>query len=477
MGAQRSLPKKLITSLFAVFALALATAIPASMAKAQPVTPIQHVVLIDLENDSFDHLLGFWCDEPQNTGRCPDGGMPTGPVTLSDGEQVSIWTPGDKNPDVEHNVTAQAAAIDGGRMDGWENITGPQGDCNASTGWPCMTGYQPSQLPNLTTLASGFAISDMTFTAAASPSWAGHMEAVAASQDGFQGNNPHCPGGKTCGPGWGCDSGNLAPWVNASGVITQEPSCVPDHNLGTALYPYGGAFRQTPVKYVPTIMDRLDAGGLSWRIYSAVKGTKGWGNWNICPTFAECLDTAQVANVVPDAQFLTDAAAGKLPAFSVVTPGGPKFTSGCHNGMSMTGCDNWIGQLAGAIETSPEWSSTAVFITFDDCGAFYDQVPPPVEPDGVQEGPRVPMIIMSPYARPGFTDRTPATFDGVLAFTEHTFGLAPLTAEDGSAYDFSGAFDYSQVPLKPARMVTRPLSAGARSLVQHPPASLINDPS
>jgi phospholipase C len=143
--------------------------------------------------------------------------------------------------------------------------------------------------------------------------------------------------------------------------------------------------------------------------------------------------------------------------------------------MSMTACDNWVGRLVTALEKSPDWSSTAVFLTFDDFGGFYDQVPPPPEPDGTQEGPRVPMIILGPYAISGYTDSTATTFAGVLAYTEHTFGLAPLGVNDASAYDFSNAFNYRQPPAKPVQMVTRPLPAAARRIRVTP--ALADDPS
>ena len=86
----------------------------------------------------------------------------------------------------------------------------------------------------------------------------------------------------------------------------------------------------------------------------------------------------------------------------------------------------------------PDWSSTAVFITWDDFGGFYDQVPPPntLDANGQQAGPRVPLIIVSPYAKPGYTDTSPTTFAGILGYTEHTFGLAPLGVNDAQAYDF-----------------------------------------
>jgi phospholipase C len=437
--------------------------------RAGRASPIRHVVVIYLENHSFDNVLGFWCDA--NPGRCPQGGMPAS-VTLSNGAVVSPSTAPDIVPNVLHTVASQVAAIDGGRMDGWQNI--PDGSCDAATGYQCISGYQPGYLPNLIRLAQQFAISDNTFSLNDSESWASHIAIVSASQDHFYGDNPatrHFPPAS----GWGCDSGLEALWINSKGTKVPVPACVPDPSLNPALYPNEGAFKHTPVRYIPTIMDRLQAAGLSWRIYGAPKGTKGYGIWDICPTFAECLDTSQDANLVPDAQFETDATNGTLPAFSVVTPGGPYFLNSCHNAMSMTACDDWAGQLTAAAMNGPDWSSTAVFITFDDCGCFYDQVPPPLDPAGEQEGPRVPLIIVSPYARPGYTDTQATTFAGILAYTEHTFGLAPLGVNDAQAYDFSNAFNYSQPPLKPVPMVHRPLPASARRIRVTP--ALANDPT
>jgi phospholipase C len=423
-------------------------------------------VVVYLENHSFDSVLGYWCDD--NPGRCPDGGMP-GSVRLSDGTVVTPGTDPDTVPTVKHDVASQVAAIDGGNMDGWQQVSG----CHATQNYACISGYQPQQVPNLSSLAEQFAISDQTFSVADSPSWAGHMAMAAASQDHFYGNNPN--GGSFKYPGWGCDSGQLTPWIAPDGVTQKVPSCVPDPSLDPAQYPNGGAFEPTPVSYIPTIMDRLQAARLSWKIYGAPKSEKGYGIWDICPTFAECLYTSQDKNLVPDGRFLTAAAAGTLPAFSVVTPGGRDFRNAGHNGMSMTACDNWLGQLVGAVMSSPDWASTAVFITFDDFGGFYDQVPPPVEPDGTQEGPRVPMVIVSPYARPGYTDTTATTFAGILAYTEQNFGLAPLGPNDGGAYPFSNAFDYSQAPLRPVHMVRRPLPASAQRIRMTP--ALLHDPT
>jgi phospholipase C len=211
-----------------------------------------------------------------------------------------------------------------------------------------------------------------------------------------------------------------------------------------------GAYRKTPVPYVPTIMDRLDGAGLTWRFYTGngTTGTHSGYIWAICPTFAECLNSSQADNMHPEDQVLQDAAAGNLPNFSIVLPNSATGQTSQHNGTSMAIGDNYIGQVVSAIENGPDWDSTAIFITYDDCGCFYDHVPPP-SGDGI----RVPMVIVSPFAKPGFTDSNVATFASMLAFTEHNFGLSPLTSADGSAYDYSDAFNFSQAPRGGVRMV------------------------
>jgi phospholipase C len=481
MDTKRSLPKSLLAAACAASAVALAGFLPGSTATAQPATPIQHVVVIYLENHSFDNVLGYWCNA--NPGRCPDGGMPSS-VTLSNGTVVTPSVTPDTIPAVNHSVASQLAAmnITNGKplMNGWQNIQ--SGQCAAATNYQCISGFQPGSIPNLTNLAGQFAISDRTFSMADSPSWGGHLYAVMASTDGFTGDNPVVATGVTPGPGWGCDSNLVAAWRGPLGGIHMEPSCIPDFNLGL---PNGGAFRPTNAAYHASILDELDTAGLSWKIYGQVTpgggpaaGLSGGYSWSICPSLAECLDTSQKNNLVDNSKFFTDAAAGTLPAFSVVTSGGTAdggILSGCHNQFSMTACDNYIGQLVQAVENGPDWSSTAVFITFDDFGGFYDQVPPPLSPDFTQEGPRSPLIIVSPYAKPGFTDTTPATFAGILAYTEHTFGLGALGPNDNYAYPFSNAFNYSQVPLKPARMVQRPLPASAKHI--HLTGQLLDDPT
>ncbi len=437
--------------------------------QAAPVTPIRHVVVLDLENHSFDNVLGYWCRS--HPRRCPGGGMPAS-VSLSNGAVVTPGVTPDRVPNMGHSVFEQRAAINGGKMNGWQGVI----HCEASTGYACISGYQPSQIPNEITLAQRFAISDRTFSMYDSPSWGGHLYPAISSQDGFWGDIPvpaTGPGAPVPGPGWGCDSNKVTTWTDPQGKVHRDtPSCVPDPALGL---PNGGAFKATQVRYVPTIFDRLDAAGLSWRIYGTVKSARGNYAWSICPSLAECLYTSQNQNLVASSQFVSDARAGNLPAYSIVVPGTGTVMYDQHNTQSMAAGDNWIGQVAAAVMNGPEWSSTALFITYDDCGCFYDHVRPGVNPDGTPQGIRVPLVIVSPYARASYTDTTPTTFAGMLAFTEHTFGLTPLNANDRDAYDFSNAFNFAQAPLRPVHMVMSPLSPWARHLRLTP--AMLSDPT
>jgi phospholipase C len=209
-------------------------------------------------------------------------------------------------------------------------------------------------------------------------------------------------------------------------------------------------------------MDRLQDANVGWRIYAPPKGDYEYGK-AICPVFADCIYSREAEHQrLPD-QVIDDATAGELPAFSIVVP---YHNMSQHNGTSMLQGDNWIGSVVGAIMDGPGWKSTAVFITWDDCGCFYDHVPPPSPDLGI----RVPMVIVSPYAKPGFTDSNTARVASMLAFTEHTFGLAPLSTADANAYDYSNAFDFSQPPLAPVQMHQHELPAAERAwLAAHPP--------
>jgi phospholipase C len=415
-------------------------------------SPVKHVVVLLEENHSFDNVLGKFCAEIASKQI-----VRPGYDSACDGATVGMDTTGrvplspalDIPPPVDHTDAGQTTDINGGKMNGFGSI------------WPCKTTlsmcynqYDPlsgpcsagSCIPNLSALAEKYAISDQTFELYASPSWGGHMYFVTATQDGFVGDNPtvvasgHPPA--ALGGGWGCDSGRLGLW-NKGSTWVNAPTCIPD--ASGSLGPNWKGYTGPRAAHVPTIFDELGTAGLSWKIYGGAGAPNndqpfqesGW-QWAICPTFAECLYSAQRKNLVPAINALSDAAAGTLPAFSIITP---TTENSQHNGFSVSEGDNYIGNIVSTIEKSPDWSSTVVFITYDDCGCFYDHVNPLA--NNAQWGIRVPMVIVSPFAKEGYTDSNPTSLVGILAFTEQTFGLSPLNSTDGSSYAFQGAFCFN----------------------------------
>jgi len=452
--------------------------------------PIQHVVIVDEENHSFNDMLGKFCvDQADGTiVRSGDNSSCDGTDqgVLLNGSSIPLTSePNGGLPMVAHGVADQANAMDGGKMDGFQLVRGCRSTDNPA--YACFSQYDPlagpcgktqtqTCIPNIVQWAKSFAISDQTFEFRQTPSWAGHMVLADATLEHFQGGVPkkEMPG-LTSYVGWGCDSGLLTPWVHTDGTKSLVPPCIP--NAAGAMGPvYDGTTyaKKQHATYVPTMFDRLDSAARSWRIYGGGGSIQGGKKpsayiWTICPTFWECLGSSQINNLVPNTQFATDALAGQLPSVSYVTP---VANASMHQPSAASVGDNWLAKsVIGPAMAGPEWSSTAIFVTWDDCGCFYDAVPPPSPEWGV----RVPMLIISPWAKPGYTDSQPATFVSMLAFVEHTFNLPPLNpcatvgatdpnctddlvgADGQPMYDYMGAFDFGQTPLTPTKIVQTPL--------------------
>ena len=418
-------------------------------------TPIEHVVVILQENHSFDNVLGQLCIQEHRECNAASTG------TNKKGETIPLTKASDVVPTVSHTQEAQLTAMDGGKMDGWEKVTGCQQR-------QCYTAFEPSQIPSLAAMAHAGAISDAFFSRDIVPSWGGHLDFFAQTLDGFVGNNPtHAKGAPPAAPGWGCDSNLDANWIDpVTHEALSEPSCIPNQNGE-------GPYRPSPVPYVPTIADRMEEAGRTWGIYGAVnptvKAQAGPYKWAICPTFAECLYGPQKNDMHKASQLLSDAREGKLPNFSILTPSAGKNgtvtgETSQHNGTSMIIGDNWIGEEVSAIQKGPDGSSTTIFIYYDDCGCFYDHVPPPA---GL--GIRLPLVIVSPYVKAGFTDHNVATNSSILAYAESVLGVEPVNEQDGDAYDFGEAFDYSQTPTAPFQFKKAAVPKTSQNLPPPPP--------
>jgi phospholipase C len=123
--------------------------------------------------------------------------------------------------------------------------------------------------------------------------------------------------------------------------------------------------------------------------------------------------------------------------------------------------------LLNALMQGPEWDSTAVFLTWDDLGGFYDHVAPPVV-NNFGFGPRVPLLIISPWVKPGLITHTTLEFSSVLKFIEERFNLDPLTQRDQDANEIFDAFNFDQNPLPPLILDTRNCS-GAKTEIKLDP--------
>jgi phospholipase C len=423
-------------------------------------TPIKHVIFFDQENHSFDNVLGVLCAKRKvhcngaTTGKLGDATIP-----LSRSPDIV--------PGIGHAIWEQNQAIDDGRMDRFDLIS----NCSPPNTANCYSQYLPSQIPNFSKLATAFGVSDRTFSQGPYASSMQHLTLLTGgTTDGFAPDFVHTGGG----PGWGCDSGNSNLWTDPrTGAVSYQRFCIPAPERSAAAAAEPPAIRRSPVPWVPTILDRLEAAGKTWKIYTAPRRARDY-QWATCPDFAECLYGPQRRFMVQTGQILTDAARGTLPSFSLLLPsGGVTGETAQHNSDSMTVGDNWIGRVISALQRGPDWSSTAVFLTYDDCGCFYDHVAPP---SGSGLGLRVPMLVISPYAKPGFTDSHVASFASVIAFTEKVFGLAPLTSIDAHSYAYMQMFDWKQAPPPPVRMVTTPIPAASRAyLATHKPD--LDDPT
>jgi phospholipase C len=126
----------------------------------------------------------------------------------------------------------------------------------------------------------------------------------------------------------------------------------------------------------------------------------------------------------------------------------PTYANSDHPGTDSATGPAWIASVVNAIGQSQFWNSTAIFIVWDDWGGWYDHVPPPVLPSNryFALGLRVPVIVVSPYARTAYVSHVTHTTGSILRFTEEVLGLPSLGEEDARSDDFSDAFDFSQAP-------------------------------
>src|SRR5205085_11946418 len=132
---------------------------------------------------------------------------------------------------------------------------------------------------------------------------------------------------------------------------------------------------------------------------------------------------------------------GSLPAVSFVKPIGEDNE---HPGYTTVDAgEKWATNLIAQVQKSADWQDTAIILTYDENGGFWDHVPPPVV-DKWGPGTRVPTLVISPYAKHGYVDHTLYDTSSILALIEHRFGLTALGTRDAAANDMRATFDFAQ---------------------------------
>ena len=199
-----------------------------------------------------------------------------------------------------------------------------------------------------------------------------------------------------------------------------------------------------------TIADLLDAANVSWRYYVDAMfynephydfSGAVWNGYDAIKKIRYGPDWKRNVSI-PNTNIFTDVTAGTLPAVSWVIP---RLGDSDHPGSGCNGGPWWVTSVVNAIGASPYWENTAIILLWDDWGGWYDNAAPP-QVSYTSLGFRVPMIVISPYAKPHYISHTPYDFGSILKFVERNFGLGSLGTTDATARSMEDAFDFTQSP-------------------------------
>lgn len=405
-----------------------AQAISTSTAAPQPTAtststsdPIQHIVILIKENHSFDNYFGtFPHADGTTSGR------------ISDGSSVPLLhSPDHTLLDIGHAGDAARVAVANGRMDGFDQLPGAIQDGQDLA----LSQLYESDIPNYWAYARYFALDDHFFSTINGPSFPNHLVMVAASSNNTD-DNPVL----NTYHSWGCDAGPYARVEQANPMTGDRQFIKPCFDM-------------------VTIPDLLQRAKVSWKYYAPGQYQSGY-IWSSLDSIKHIRDGALWQSNVPDtSQFVKDVAAGTLPAVSWVV-----MNEGVSEHPPHSSCagENWTVKELNALMASPLWASTAVFLTWDDFGGFYDHVPPP-HLNYIAFGPRVPTLVISPYARAGYIDHRQYDFASILRYVEDKYNLPHLTQYDRNAASIAGSLDFAQKPLAPLILKPRTCPPGAYS--------------
>jgi len=399
----------------AILALLLAALIapaPAQQGK------IQHVVILFQENRSTDNLF-------QDPVLMAEGADIAVSGVNSAGQVIPLTPISLKNDyDLAHGHGGFLLMYDNGKMDGADKvrITCNPNAQNCPPANPQFKYVNPAEVAPYFQLAEQYTFADRMFQTNQGASFPSHQFII---------------------------SGTSAPTSDSLLFASENPAGVPNPGGNTGctapkkefvrmINPEGQErARQYPCFEHPTLPDLLDAQGLSWRYYSH-SGNSIWVGPNAIRHIRFGQDWNNV--ILNQYQIFSDITNGQLPNVSWVMPDGgasdhPAFNTGLG--------PSWVASVVNAIGKSQYWSDTAIFVTWDDWGGWYDHVAPTIY-DSFEYGFRVPLIVVSPYAKQGYVSHVTHDFGSILKFVETTFNLGSLGYADARADDLSDCFEFGK---------------------------------
>ncbi|MDB5156230.1 MAG: acid phosphatase [Mucilaginibacter sp.] len=421
------------------------------------INSVNHVVVIYLENHSFDNLYGSFTGAKglsdataANTTQVDATGTPyaslpailpvppTFPTNLPNTYfNIDQYVPANLvTQDVLHRYYQEQMQIDGGKMDKYSLY-------NTSAG--LTQGYYDTKLLPMLQFASKYVLCDNFYHSAFGGSFLNHQWLIAAA-------SPTFPGAPT----------GIVATLNPDGTVIKDGQVTPDGFVVNTSYTVNAPHPATtgpnaydPAKLVPnqtnpTIGDRLSDKSISWAWYSG-----GWNDalaGNAAATFqfhhqpfayfAKYADGTQAKkdHLKDETDFIAAAKAGTLPAVSFIKPLG-KYNE--HPGYAnlMDG-ENHTVELINDVLNGPNGKDAVIIVTYDENGGFWDHVAPPKIDAKWGPGTRVPTIIISPFAKTSYVDHTQYETISILSFIEKRWGLTPLNDRDKNANPFSTAFTF-----------------------------------
>jgi phospholipase C len=416
-----------------------------------PQAKIQHIVVIFQENRTPDNLF-------QDLVLIQRGADIQNYGVNSKGDKVALTpVPLAGDWDNDHSHASFLKMYDGGKMDGADKIPLFCADwksCHPPPSRP-FNSVNTSDVQPYFTLAETYTFGDRMFQTNQGPSFPAHQFIISGT------SAPSAPGQT--------DS-NLFAAENAQGTNVSITGCLAAAGQYVRLIDPANSDPNTnetqqsfPCYDHPTLTDLLDAQNMAWRYYTPSAGILWTGPnavQHICaptpqpPNATTCAGPIwQQSVVVNNKQVLTDIQNGQLASVTWVIPNAQQSD---HAGTGPDGNEGpgWVSSIVNAIGAGSYWANTAIIITWDDWGGFYDHVAPPVI-NSYEYGFRVPLIVVSPYAKPAYISHQTTDFGSILKFIEATLNLPQVAPGASPAYadalsmsgDLSDCFDFTQTPL------------------------------